>query len=61
MNSIDELVQWAKGVAKEHPKHKDQIWDFISLCHDEVEEGGSESHEVKLAYNDICDLVGLDQ
>jgi hypothetical protein len=61
MTSIEQLVQWAKGVAKEHPKHRDEIWSLISLCQDEVEEGGSETHEVQLAYNDICDLVGIDE
>jgi len=61
MSNLDQLVQWAKGVAKDHPKHRDEIWSFISLCQDEVSDGGSESHEVQLAYNDICDLVGIDQ
>ena len=61
MSSLEQLVQWAKGIAKEHPKHRDEIWSFISLCQDEVQEGGSESHEVQLAYNDICDLVGIDE
>jgi hypothetical protein len=61
MTSIEQLVQWAKGVAKEHPKHRDEIWSLISLCQDEVEEDGSETHEVQLAYNDICDLVGIDE
>ena len=61
MSSLDELVQWAKGVAKKHPKHRDEIWSLISLCHDEIADEGSESHEVQLAYNDICDLVGIDE
>jgi hypothetical protein len=61
MTNLEQLVQWARNVAKEHPKHKDEIWSFISLCQDEVEEGGSEAHEVQLAYNDICDLVGIDE
>jgi hypothetical protein len=61
MTSLDQLVQWAKGVAKDHPKHRDEIWGFISLCQDEVSDSGSEAHEVQLAYNDICDLVGIDE
>lgn len=61
MTSLDQLVQWAKGVAKQHPKHKDEIWSLISLCHDEIEEGGSTEHEIQLCYNDICDLVGIDE
>lgn len=61
MNSLPQLVEWAKGIKQQFPQQKDEIWSFISLCIDEIEEGGSESHEVQLAYNDICDLVGLDQ
>lgn len=61
MSSLDELVQWAKGIKQRFPEHRDNIWSFISLCQDEVAEGGSETHEVQLAYNDICDLVGIDE
>ena len=61
MTTISQLVQWSKGVKQRFPKHRDDIWNFISLCIDEVEEGGSEVHEVQLAYNDICDLVGIDE
>lgn len=61
MNSLDELVQWAKGIKQRFPEHREDIWSFISLCQDEVAEGGSESHEVQLAYNDICDLVGINE
>lgn len=61
MMTISELVQWSKEIKKRFPKHRDEIWDLISLCIDEVEEGGSEPHEVQLCYNDICDLVGIDE
>ena len=61
MTNLEQLVQWARNVAKDYPEYKDEIWSFISLCQDEVEEGGSEAHEVQLAYNDICDLVGIDE
>lgn len=61
MNSLDDLVQWAKGIKQRFPQYRDAIWDLISLCQDEIEEGSSESHEVQLCYNDICDLVGIDE
>ena len=61
MNSINDLVEWAKGIKKRFPEHRDEIWDLISLCIDEVQDGGSETHEVQLAYNDICVLVGIDE
>jgi hypothetical protein len=61
MSSLEQLVTWAKNIAKEYPTHREEIFSFISLCQDEIEEGGSEPHEVQLAYNDICDLVGIDE
>jgi hypothetical protein len=61
MTSLDQLVPWAKNIAKEYPTYRQDIFSFISLCQDEIEEGGSETHEVQLAYNDICDLVGIDE
>lgn len=61
MTTISQLVQWSKEIKKRFPKKKDEIWDIISLCIDAVDDEGSESHEVQLAYNDICDLVGIDE
>ena len=61
MTTINELVQWSKEIKQRFPEHRDAIWDFISLCIDEVADSGSEPHEVQLAYNDICDLVGIDE
>jgi hypothetical protein len=61
MTTISELVEWAKGIKQRFPEHRDEIWDLISLCIDEVADQGSEPHEVQLCYNDICDLVGIDE
>ena len=61
MTTIKELVEWSKEIKKRFPKHRDEIWDLISLCIDEVAHDGSEPHEVQLCYNDIRDLVGIDE
>ena len=61
MTTINELVQWSKEIKQRFPEHRDEIWDLISLCIDEVADQGSEPHEVQLCYNDICDLVGIDE
>ncbi len=58
---MNELVQWAKNIAKEYPSHRNEIWDFLSLCQDEIEEGGSETHEIELCKSSICQLVGIDE
>lgn len=55
--TISQLVEWARGIKQRFPQHKEQIWDLISLCIDEVQDSGSEVHEVQLCYSDICDLA----
>lgn len=61
MNQMNELVQWAKGIKQRFPEHREEIWNFISLCQDEIEEGGSETHEISLCKSSICQLVGIDE
>jgi hypothetical protein len=41
----------------ENPDLKSEILDFYYLAVSEIEEGGSESHECELAYNDIVELI----
>lgn len=40
-----------------HPQLTDEIRDLFSLAVSEIEEGGSESHECHLAYEDINELI----
>lgn len=61
MNSLSELISKAKDIMKKYPMHRTEILSLLQLCEDEIEEGGSEIHEVQLCYNDICDLVGIDE
>jgi hypothetical protein len=42
---------------KENPDLKSEILDFYYLAVSEIEEGGSETHECELAYNDIVELI----
>ena len=58
---MEKLVQWAKNIAKNYPSHREEIWDFISLCEDEIEEGGSETQEIENCKVAICQLVGIDE
>lgn len=55
---MEELVQWAKKYKDTHPDKFYQIWDFISLCDDEIEQGGSPEHEIELCKESIRQLVG---
>lgn len=55
--TLSELRKESLRLVKEHPQHANDIWDFYSLAVSEIEEGGSESHECDLAYNDINELI----
>ena len=55
---MEELVQWAKKYKDTHPEKFYEIWDFIFLCQDEIEQGGSPTHEIELCKQSIKELVG---
>jgi hypothetical protein len=54
---MKNLLEWAHAIMKEHPGHRNQIWELLDLCHSEIEEGGSETHEIKLCKEDILQLI----
>jgi hypothetical protein len=54
---MNELVQWARALKNEHPDKFDEIWDFVSLCQDEIEAGGSPTHEIELCKESIKQLL----
>ena len=56
--NLNYLVEYAKRVIGEHPLLRMQIIDIVTLAKDEIEDGGSEDHEVNLAINDIEALIG---
>lgn len=55
--TIQELRQETRKFITENPNLKDEISDFYYLAASEIEEGGSESHECDLAYNDMVELI----
>ena len=57
---MEELVQWAKGFYITHPDKFSEIWDYVSLCHNEIEEGGSPTHEIELCKESIRQLLDND-
>jgi len=54
---MDELVEWARILKNEHPNKFSEIWDFISLCYDEIENGESPEHEIELCKESIRQLI----
>jgi hypothetical protein len=55
--TLQELRTSAQNFIKENPELAEEIKDFFSLASSEIEEGGSESHECDLAYNDMVELI----
>lgn len=55
--NLHELKIYAVKMVKENPTLKDEIWDFVQLAIDEIEEGGNEDHECSLAQRDIEFIV----
>jgi hypothetical protein len=56
MNRVT-VALYADKMIKEYPVLKRDIIDYINLAIDEIEDGGSPSHEWELAYNSIEELV----
>jgi hypothetical protein len=55
--NLQQLRTYCKGMIDKHPHLTDEIRDLFSLAVSEIEEGGSETHECHLAYEDINELV----
>ena len=54
--NMKNLISFASEFVKENPNLKSEVIDLIELCESEIEEGGSESHEVSLAIESIKQL-----
>ncbi len=54
--NLSELRTEALRIIKAKPELNEEIRDLYSLAVSEIEEGGSESHECDLAYNDMLEL-----
>lgn len=57
MRNLDNLMQYVRDMVEEYPQLKDEIFELYGLCLDEIEAGGSISHEVSTCYSDIEDLI----
>jgi hypothetical protein len=55
--NLHELKTYAVKMVKENPTLKKEIYDFVQLAIDEIDEGGSEDHECNLAQRDIEFIV----
>lgn len=55
--NLHELKIYAVKTVRENPTLKSEIFDFVQLAIDEIDEGGSEEHECELARRDIEFIV----
>lgn len=55
--NLHELKTYAVKMVEENPTLKKEIYDFVQLAIDEIDEGGSENHECELARRDIEFIV----
>ena len=54
---MKELIQWARGFKNTYPDKFDEIWELVSLCQDEIENGESPIHEIALCKEVINQLI----
>jgi hypothetical protein len=52
-----QFASFCKEKITNHPDLEVNIIDYYRLALDEISDGGSESHEIELAVNDIEDLI----
>lgn len=54
---LKQLRDYARTCIANRPELRGEIIDLYQLCLDEIEEGGSEQHEISLCYSDIEQLM----
>lgn len=54
---IKTFTLWVREKKKACPKLAEEIQEFYQLALDEIEEGGSTTHEIELATSDIEELI----
>lgn len=52
-----ELKKQAIELIKFKPEFKEQIQELYYLAVSEIQDGGSETHECQLAYNDMIEIT----
>jgi len=50
-------MKFAQEAITNNPEYKSRINELFQLCLDEIDEGGSEEHEIQLCYSSIYELI----
>jgi hypothetical protein len=54
---MNQLMKFAQEAITNNPEYKSRINELFQLCLDEIDEGGSEEHEIQLCYSSIYELI----
>ncbi|HUT86353.1 MAG TPA: hypothetical protein VMW66_05935 [Elusimicrobiales bacterium] len=54
---MKQLAEDLRAIIAKYPQIKSEVQDFYQLCRDEIEEGGSEMHEIELCRGSVQELV----
>lgn len=54
---MKKVIEFAKEFINEHPNLKGEVLDLVQLCRDEIDEGGSPTHEEHLCIESIKQLL----
>lgn len=57
MDTINDLMGYARNQATIFPELKQEIYDLVLLCIDEIADGASEQNEIYLCISDIDNLI----
>jgi hypothetical protein len=55
--TLAQLKEWIKVQITKHPEYKEEILDYYDLCINEIEDGGSPTHEIELCRDSIEQLT----
>ena len=58
VTDLSELINHIKELISKYPHFKGDLIDIYQMAKDEIEEGGSEHHEIELAVESINELIG---
>lgn len=54
---MEQVIKFAKEFIGQHPNLKEEVLDLVQLCRDEIDEGGSPTHEQHLCIESIKQLL----
>lgn len=54
---MKRVLDFKKDFINKHPQLRDEVNDLFQLCLDEIEEGGSQDHEIYLFIGSCEDLL----